>query len=213
MFKDRKEAGEKLAQALKRYKGKDVIVLGIPKGGVQIGLQIADQLDADFAIIVVRKLPFWENPEAGFGAIAEDGSTFIVEEAVSWLPVEMVEEIKIEQKREVQRRIEVLRNNQPLPDLTGRTVILVDDGVAMGSTMRAAIACCRHKKAGKIIVAAPVSGMDRVLQMKKAADEVLILENPPFFRAVAEVYENWYDVSDAEVIALMQEWQERKSKT
>lgn len=210
MFKDRKEAGAKLARALRKYKSKDTIVLGIPRGGVEVGLEIADQLEVDFAIIVVRKLPFPDNPESGFGAIAEDGSTFIVPEAASWISADVIEEVKKEQKSEIKRRIDVLRNRQPLPELTGKTVILVDDGIAMGSTMNAAIMCCRHKKAGEVIVAAPVSAADRALQMAKTADAALVLETPHFFQAVAQAYENWYDVPDSEVVALMNKWRKRK---
>ncbi|WP_369694344.1 phosphoribosyltransferase [Methanosarcina sp. KYL-1] len=152
---------------------------------------------------MARKLPFPDNPEAGFGAIAEDGSTFIFENAWSWLSGDAIEIIKAQQISEIERRVLTLRGGNPLPEITGRTVILIDDGIAMGSTMRAAIGLCKKKKAGKIVVAVPVAGREVTEEIAKIADEIVVLELPPFFRAVAQVYENWYDVSDAEVLDLL----------
>ncbi|WP_440948675.1 phosphoribosyltransferase [Methanosarcina sp. T3] len=205
MFKNRKDAGEKLAQALERYRTKNPLVLAIPRGGVEVGLQVSRKLGADFSLIIVRKLPFPDNPEAGFGAIAEDGSTFIFENAVYWLARETIEKIKQEQIAEVKRRVNALRGGNPLPELAGRTVILVDDGIAMGSTMRAAIELCRARKAGKVIVAVPVTGREAADAIEKEADELIVLDMPINFRAVAQAYENWYDVSDEEVLDLLRE--------
>src|SRR3989304_6896017 len=126
MFLDRKDAGRKLAGALERYKGCDGIVLAIPRGGVEVGYYVARHLQLPLSIIVVRKLPFPANPEAGFGAIAEDGSTFFVNRFFDAIPSALVKEILEEQKEELKRRIEVLRGGKPLPAITGKTVILVD---------------------------------------------------------------------------------------
>jgi len=207
MFKDRKDAGERLARALRKYKNRKVLVLAIPRGGVEVGYEVAKYLNADRSILVSRKLPYPDNPEAGFGAIAEDGSTFIFEDAKRWLSEETIDRIMEEQKQEIKRRIEALREGKPLPEIINRVVILVDDGLAMGSTMRASIMLCRNKKAGKIIVAAPVSGRAVAEEIGKIVDEVVILEKPVFFQAVAQVYRNWYDVSDREVIEIMERWQ------
>lgn len=204
MFADRRDAGRKLALALKKYRGHNVMVLAIPRGGVEVGYQVAEYLNADFSILISRKLPFPDNPEAGFGAIAEDGSVFIAADAAVWLSGEQIERIEREQIKEINRRIEVLRKGKPLPEMTGRTVILVDDGLAMGSTMRAAIMLCRRKKAGKIVVAVPVAGERVADEVSRIADEIVVLEMPWNFMAVAQVYENWYDVSDAEVLDIMQ---------
>lgn len=204
MFADRRDAGRKLALALKKYRGHNALVLAIPRGGVEVGYQVAEYLNADFSILISRKLPFPDNPEAGFGAIAEDGSVFIATDAAVWLPKEQIERIEREQIKEINRRIEVLRKGKPLPEMTGRTVILVDDGLAMGSTMRAAIMLCRRKKAGKIVVAVPVAGERVADEVSRIADEIVVLEMPWNFMAVAQVYENWYDVSDAEVLDIMQ---------
>lgn len=203
MFYDRKDAGRKLAARLNAYKDKGVVVLAIPRGGVEVGFQVASYLNAEFSVIVSRKLPFPDNPEAGFGAIAEDGSIFMLEAYKNLLTKETVEQIIKEQKAEIERRIAVLRKSKPLPRITGRTVILVDDGIAMGSTMRASIALCKNKKAGKIIVAVSVAGHDTARDIARIVDEFLVLEQPRFFQAVAQAYENWYDVPDEEVIEIL----------
>jgi putative phosphoribosyl transferase len=205
MFEDRRDAGEKLARALKKYRNKNVLVLAIPRGGVEVGYWLAEYLNAGFFIVVSRKLPYPDNPEAGFGAIAEDGSTFMFEDAKRWLSNETIDRIIKEQSQEIKRRVMVLRKGKPLPEIINKTVILVDDGIAMGSTMRAAIMLLRNKKAGKIIVASPVSGKEVAEEIGKRVDEIVVLEKPEFFQAVAQVYRNWYDVSDREVIEIM-EW-------
>lgn len=204
MFKDRKEAGQKLGKALEAYKECDGIVLAIPKGGVEVGYYVAKHLEAPLSMVVVRKLPLPENPEAGLGAIAEDGSIFFIERVSGWLSSDVTQRILKEQKQELYRRIEILREGKPLPVITGKIVILVDDGIAMGSTMQVAIMLCKNKKAKKIVVASPVAGPSTAAELAEVVDEIVILEKPPFFRAVAEVYENWYDVSDDEVINIMQ---------
>lgn len=212
MFHDRKDAGQQLGSALAKYKDTNVLVLAIPKGGVQVGYHVAKKLNADFSILIARKLPYPDNPEAGFGAVAEDGSTFIFPHAEHWLSRSLVEHIIEEQREEITRRIGVLRNGQPLPEITGRSVILVDDGIAMGSTMRSAIMLCKNKNAAKIVVAAPVTGERVAREMERIADEVVILEVPPFFHAVANAYRNWYDVSDREAIEIMERWQHEEQK-
>jgi putative phosphoribosyl transferase len=212
MFEDRKDAGEKLAGALTAYQGLNPLVLAIPRGGVVVGFQIAKYLQSDLAIVVVRKLPFPDNPEAGFGAIAEDGSTYFVGRSVQMLPPDMVDRIIEEQKLEIKRRIKVLREGKSLPAMKNRTIILVDDGIAMGSTMRAAIMLCKRNNPDKIIVAAPVAGPSTATDLAEIVDEVVILEKSIFFRAVAEIYKNWYDVQDAEVIQIMQEYEQLKQR-
>ena len=208
MFKDRNDAGEKLSEALSDYKGKEPLVLAIPRGGVAVGYQVARHLQSDFSVIVVRKLPFPDNPESGFGAIAEDGSTYVNSRVVKTLSSETVGRVIKEQKLEIDRRIEVLRQGKSLPAIKNKTVILVDDGIAMGSTMKAAIMLCRNNNTAKIIAAAPVTGPSIAAEMEKFADLVVILEKPLFFRAVAQAYEVWYDVPDEEVIKIMHEFEQ-----
>ncbi|MCX8038419.1 MAG: phosphoribosyltransferase [Candidatus Sumerlaeia bacterium] len=213
VFDDRHDAGKQLGRALEAYRGKQALVLAIPRGGVVVGHEVARHLDADFSMIVARKLPFPDNPEAGFGAIAEDGSTFLFPEAQTWLTQDEIARIIAAQKKETARRVNALRGGRPLPEIAGRTVILVDDGIAMGSTMRAAILTCRNRKAGRLVVAAPVAGPDVAEELRDLADEVVVLVTPSFFRAVAQVYREWYDLSDAEVIEIMALWEKEKSRT
>ena len=207
MFEDRKEAGQKLAIALSSYKNDKPIVLAIPRGGVEVGFYVAEFLQAPLSIIMVRKLPFPYNPEAGFGAIAEDGTVFLLEDASITVPPDTIKKIIKEQNAEVKRRIKILRKGQPLPEIKDRTVILVDDGIAMGSTMRAAVMLCRNKGAKKVVVAAPVTAPSTAAEFTRIADDVVILEKPANFHAVAQVYRNWYDVSDEEVIGIMEKLQ------
>jgi len=206
MFIDREDAGKRLARALINYKNKDVMVLAIPRGGVEVAYEVAKFLNADLDLIVSRKLPLPYNREAGFGAIAEDGSTFIFKDAYSWLDEDDIERIKKEQKEEIKRRIKILREGRPLSEIKDRTVILIDDGLAMGSTMRAAINLCRGKKAKKIIVAVPVSGRDVANEIRGIVDELIVLEMPVFFQAVAQVYANWHDVTDSEVLEIFKKF-------
>jgi putative phosphoribosyl transferase len=206
MFRDRKDAGRRLAGALRPYRQEHPLILAIPRGGVEVGVQVALGLEAPLAILIARKLPLPDDPEAGFGAVAEDGSTFLVEYLAAALGPARVQETIREQMQEIQRRIAVLRNGEPLPPLAGRTVIVLDDGIAMGSTMRAAVALCRNRQAGRVIVASPVAGPPTAAELRTLADDVVILETPLTFRAVAQAYENWYDVPDEEVIRIMEEY-------
>ncbi|MCX6354933.1 MAG: phosphoribosyltransferase family protein [Candidatus Aureabacteria bacterium] len=207
MFENRIDAGKKLAKALEGYRDRDPLVLAIPRGGALVGYEVAKHLNARFSLIIARKLPFPDNPESGFGAIAEDGSTFLFKAASGWLSESAIREVIRRQKIELQRRIDVLRRGKALPEVKGKVVILVDDGIAMGSTMRASIMLCRNRKAKKIIVAAPVAGPDVAEEIRRMADEAVILEKPAFFQAVAQVYRNWYDLTDEEVLEVMDRWE------
>jgi putative phosphoribosyl transferase len=203
MFRDRKDAGRRLAKALSHYQGTEPLILAIPRGGVEVAVYVAAGLEAEWAILVVRKLPLPDNPEAGFGAIAEDGSTFMFEHIVATLPLGVVEKTVEQQKREIRRRIAVLRHDIPLPPLAGRSVILVDDGIAMGSTVRAAVTMCRKHKVGKIVVAAPVASPRTAEELTALTDDIVILEKPASSRAVAQAYQTWYDVPDEEVLHIL----------
>ena len=213
MFKNRRDAGQQLAQALGDYQNQaDVLVLAIPRGGVEVAAQVAQHLKADLSLVITRKLPLPHNTEAGFGAVAEDGSLYLHPRAADALPSQTVEAIINAQKQEVARRIETLRKGEPLPSLEGRTVILVDDGIAMGSAMRATIELCKNQNAGEIVVAVPVAS-DRVTrEIAARVDRCVVLESPKFFRAVAQVYETWYDVSDEEVLEIMDRWRSEHGK-
>jgi predicted phosphoribosyltransferase len=211
MFCDRSDAGRQLATKLGHCRGEGLLVLAIPCGGVEVGFHVATALQADFSILVSRKLPFPINPESGFGAVAEDGNVFLYQGFEGVVSRCDRDRIINEQRNEIKRRISVLREGRPLPQMKRRTVILVDDGIAMGSTMRVSIALCRKKEVMRIVVAVPVAGAETARMIGELADEVVVLEIPSDFRAVAQVYRNWYDVSDREALSLMKQWRVQRS--
>jgi predicted phosphoribosyltransferase len=202
MFTDRRDAGKQLANKLMHYQDRHALVLAIPRGGVPVAFEVANRLHANLSLIIARKLPFPNNPEAGFGAIAEDGSTILLRSAMANLPSKIIESIIDAQKKEIERRIKILRGGRPLPPINDRILILIDDGIAMGSTMRAAIKMCKKYAPKRLVVASPVGSPElaRALRQKDAVDEVVILEQPKFFRSVAQVYERWRDIPDHEVL-------------
>jgi predicted phosphoribosyltransferase len=206
MFKDRKDAGMRLARALEKYGDDDPLVLSIPNGGVRVGFEVSSHLRADFSILVARKLPFPDNPEAGFGAVAEDGSTVMLREFVPYISKKIIDEIVEAQKREIERRIRVLRGNEHLPEMGERCVFLIDDGIAMGSTMQAAVKLCRKRKPRQLVVATPVAAREVKRRLSWMVDDVVVLEMPHDFRAVAQVYADWYDVQDWEVQDILEAW-------
>lgn len=212
MFIDRKDGGLQLAEALEKYKDKGAVVLGIPRGGAETAYYVASFLNAEFSLIISRKLGFPDNPEAAFGAIAEDGSIYLSSRALQYLPKETINESIGIQKREIERRIKQLREGKPLPDLKGKIVILVDDGIATGATIFAAITMCRNMKAKKIVVASPISGQDTAALLEEKADEVVILEKPDDYWAVSQGYEYFYNLSDKEVQQIVQRWEKEKSR-
>ncbi|OFY87735.1 MAG: phosphoribosyltransferase [Bacteroidetes bacterium RIFCSPLOWO2_12_FULL_35_15] len=210
MFIDRKDGGQKLAQALEKYKDENVIVLGIPRGGAETAYYVAKHLNSEFSLLVSRKLGHPDNPEYAFGAIAEDGSTYLNPEATYQLTPNEMDRVIEEQKREIQRRIQKLRKGEALPELKGKTVILVDDGIATGATLFASITMCKNKGAGKIIVAAPVSGREIEQEIKQKVDEVIILEQPRFYHAVSQGYESFFNLSDDAALGFMKKWEQEK---
>jgi putative phosphoribosyl transferase len=212
MFEDRLDAGRRLALAMQDYQGKDVVVLAIARGGVPVGYHVARYLQAEFDIIVARKLPYPHNSEAGFGAVAEDGSTFIFPGAFEKFDKEIINEVIHQQQDELFRTISALRAGTPLINIEGKTVILVDDGIAMGSTMRVCVTLCKNRKARKIVVASPVSAVETLNELEAVADDVVILDTPVDFHAVAQVYLNWSDVTDREVIDLVHQWEYEKQQ-
>ncbi len=201
-FRNRAEAGDGLGAELKAGEYAGALVLGIPRGGVEVAFHVARALRTAMSILVVRKLPFPANPEAGFGALAEDGSLYVVPEAARLLPHRVMDDIVAVQRAEVARRVSVYRGGQSLPDLHERPVLVVDDGIAMGSTTQAAVLCCRNLGARRVTVASPVASPEAHADLELAADDVVVLSTPPLFRAVGEFYDEWRDLSDGEVVAL-----------
>jgi erythromycin esterase-like protein/predicted phosphoribosyltransferase len=205
-FRNRVEAGRLLAGRLREYAGRDdVVVLALPRGGVPVGFEIARALEAPLDVFLVRKLGVPGHEEVALGAIATGGTRVLNTRAIESLniPVEWIEAIDAKERRELERRERVYREGRPPPELAGRTVILVDDGLATGSTMWAAVHAVRQEDPARVLVAVPVADPDVCEAMREVADEVVCLMTPKPFRAVGVWYEDFSQTSDAEVRELL----------
>ena len=211
-FRDRKDAGEQLAAALEKYKNQNPLVIGIPRGGVETAYYVAKYLNAELTLIVTRKLGYPEDPEFAFGALAEDGSMYLSKMATVNLSEEARNEVIEKQKVEILRRIQKLRGGKPLPEIKGRTVIIVDDGIATGATLFATIMLCQNKKAGKIVVAAPISGYEMLEILEEKVDDVVILETPFDYHAVSQGYDDFYNLTDEEALEFLEKWNQEFSQ-
>lgn len=210
MFKDRKDAAEKLAKALEKYRDTGAVVLGIPRGGAETAYYVARHLNAEFSLVISRKLGHPDNPEYAIGAMAEDGTVYLNEGARFEVSQEAIDELADRQKKEIERRIKILRKGELLPSLRGKTVILADDGIATGATLYAAIYLCKKQGAGRIVVAAPVSGKEKKRQLLRDVDEVVILDTPAFYHAVSQAYESFYNLTDEEALEFMERWKRER---
>lgn len=200
MFRDRKDAGLQLAKNLEVFRNENPIVLGIARGGVETGYYVAKELDCEFSVLIARKLGFPTRPEAAFGAVAEDGSQYLNLRVKNLLSKDQIDQVIQEETAEIKRRIQAYRGGQPLQNLKDRTVILVDDGIATGATLYAAIELCRNQRVKKLIVAAPVSSIDTEQKLQSMVDEVIILETPSNYYAVSQAYENFQNMTDQDVV-------------
>ena len=207
VFADRSDAGRQLAEMLRETARPDTLVLAIPSGGVPVGLEIAEALALDFDLVLVRKVQIPWNTEAGFGAVNMDSDLFINEHLLSLLNLSD-EEIERQVKTTmatIEQRNRKFRRNKPFPDIAARSVTLVDDGLASGYTMRAAIAYLRKRKPGSITVAVPTGSADTVHMLLREVDTLCCLnirESYPY--AVASAYRNWYDLEDEDVLELIE---------
>lgn len=209
IFNNRPEAGDILGQRLwaLKFKLKDPIVLGIPRGGVPIGFSIAKALNYPLDTIVLRKLPIPDNPEAGFGAVTLDKISILNENLLSQINLSpfQIDKIINNVYKEVLRRNRVYRHNRPFPLLKRRSVILTDDGLATGYTMLAAIKFVREKQAQEIIVAVPVAHREAYELVKKETDKILVLHISDLaYFAVASFYNDFPDMSDEEVVSYLE---------
>jgi putative phosphoribosyl transferase len=207
MFRNRSEAGNRLAALLDRYKDRDdVIVLALPRGGVVTGYEIARAIGAPLDVLIVRKIGFPYQPELAAGAIAETGSVVLNRDimAVGGLTEEALKPEIDRQKEEIARRIVLYRAGKPLADLAGKTVVLVDDGIATGATMKAAIAALKRENIAKLVLALPVGPPETVEVLRTMVDEFICLETPVYFMAVGAHYSDFTQVTDEEVVKLLQ---------
>ena len=206
IFRDRKDAGEKLAAQLTRYANRDdVIVLALPRGGVPVAYEVATQLNAPLDIFLVRKLGVPGHEELAMGAIASGGVTVVNEDIVDYLriPRAMIEAVAQKEQLELERRDQAYRGDRPPADVTDRIVILIDDGLATGSTMRAAAESLRLQKPKRIVVAVPVSSPETCEAFRSEVDEIVCAATPAHFRGVGLWYDDFSQTSDHEVRELM----------
>src|SRR5882724_8892570 len=205
-FPNRTEAGRLLAEKLVKYAGRDdVIVLGLPRGGVPVAFEVAQRLDAPLDVFIVRKLGVPGFEELAAGAIASGGVRVLNEDVTRAIPHadEMIEALTVRETAELERREQIYREGRPSPELRDRIVILVDDGLATGATMRAAVKALRQRAAAKIVVAVPVGPPDTCREIEREADETICLSTPLFFQAVGQYYEDFSQTSDEDVRELL----------
>uniref|UniRef100_A0AAU3H194 Phosphoribosyltransferase n=1 Tax=Streptomyces sp. NBC_01401 TaxID=2903854 RepID=A0AAU3H194_9ACTN len=205
LFTDRTDAGRRLAVALRHLERRDPVVLGLPRGGVPVAYEVAQALGAPLDVIVVRKLGVPYHPELGFGAIGEDGARVISDEIVRRTGVsdEGLASVERAEEAELLRRAGTYREGRPRLPLAGRTVVVVDDGVATGATARAACQVVRAQGAAHVVLAVPVASPDVAARLREDVDEVVCLSTPQLFSAVGEWYRDFSQTSDDEVVSLL----------
>jgi len=205
-FSNRRDAGQQLAAKLTAYKDKpDVIVLGIPRGGVVVAAQVARALNVPLDIFITRKIGAPFNHELALGAVASDGTVVLDEPLIHELrvPRRLIERETEIQKREIRRRLELFRKDRPALALENKTVIVVDDGIATGSTIIAALRALRHSRPARLVLAVPVAPAQAVPQLRAECDELVLLDTPEPFMAVGFFYEDFEQVTDEEAVNLL----------
>jgi len=214
-FVDRADAGRRLAALLERLRGSDVVVVGLPRGGVPVAFEVARVLDAPLDVIVVRKLGVPFQPELGMGAIGEGGARVVDERVVvaAGVSAEEFAAVEVRERVELERRVRRFRGERLPVSLAGRTVVVVDDGIATGSTARAACQVARAQGAARVVLAVPVAPPASLATLRRDADEVVCLEAPATFFAIGQFYEDFTQTSDDEVIGLLEQAAGRTAAT
>lgn len=205
-FQNRTEAGQRLFAKLARYRDKtDLLVLGLPRGGVPVAYEVAKSLNAPLDVFVVRKLGVPGQRELAMGAIATGGVRSINEDIVGafGIPDGVIAAVSAEEQRELERRERLYREGHPWPSLEGRIVILVDDGIATGSTIKAAVAALQAQHPARLVVAVPVAPPSTCAELRRMVDELVCLAQPEFFCAVGEWYLDFRQITDEEVQNLL----------
>jgi predicted phosphoribosyltransferase len=206
-FTDRRHAGRVLASRLTKYAGRDdVIVLALPRGGVPVAYEVASALGAPMDVFLVRKLGTPGHRELAMGAIASGGVRVINEDVVQWYGISesAIDRIAREEQEELERREREYRDDRPVPDLTNKVVIVIDDGLATGSTMRAAAQAMRARHPARVVIAVPVGAPQTCTELAASADEVICARMPEPFSAVGQWYLNFAQTDDDEVRQLLQ---------
>ena len=206
MFVDRADAGRRLASRLQHLGEEPVVVLGLPRGGIPVAVEIARALDAPLDVIVVRKLGVPFQPELAMGAIGEGGVRVVNEDVVRNLPIsaEDLAAVEARERVELERRAQRFRGSRPRIPLEGRTALVVDDGLATGSTAHAACRVARAQGASRVVLAVPVAPQGWTARMGDAADELIALETPASFLAIGRFYDDFSQTSDTEVLRCLE---------
>lgn len=206
-FEDRRQAGRLLAAALEHLRESDIVVLGLPRGGVPVAYEVARALEAPLDVVVVCKLGVPFQPELAMGALGEDGVRILNSDVIRGTGVGAAELAFVERREraELEARAVRFRRDRPRLDLAGRTAVVVDDGVATGSTVRAACQVTGALGAGQVVLAVPVAPPASLAELRAAADEVVFLETPRRFLSVGQWYRDFSQTSDAEVVSLLEE--------
>jgi putative phosphoribosyl transferase len=216
LFKDRQDAGKKLGRALLGLRGRSVVVLGMPRGGVVVAKEVAEALDAPLDIVVTRKIGAPGEPEFALGAVTQEGDVIVDRRAAELVGATAgyLQEEANRKKSEVRERMRNLRGDTPYPNLEGKTVIVVDDGMATGNSMRAAVQSIRKRAPKEVVVAVPVAPPEAVDETSSEGARVVCLEQPRFFFAIGEFYDDFEQVDDSEVRRLLEgAWQKLRFKS
>jgi predicted phosphoribosyltransferase len=215
IFEDRRHAGRELAAAIKRCALRNPLILGLPRGGVPVAYEVAKAVDADLDVLVVRKLGVPYQPELAFGAIASGGVRVINEDTmrlVAELDESTIEPIVARETNELKRREALFRDGRAYPDFQDRDVVLVDDGMATGATMRAAAQAVRRRNPNRILVAVPTASAEAVSRISGDVDDLICLDTPRFFAAVGNYYRRFDQTTDEDVRTLLNEaWNARSA--
>lgn len=205
-FYNRTEAGKQLADKLNAFKNRqDVLVLALPRGGVPVAFEIATKLNLPLNLCLVRKLGVPHHPELAMGAIASDGVRILNQDIVNWLNISpsVIEQVAQKEEKELQRRDRAYRGNKPYPEIRHQTVILVDDGIATGSTIKAAISAIKSKNPQQIILAVPVVSASACQMLGSEVEQIICLEMPRNLRSISLWYDDFSQTSDQEVCDLL----------
>lgn len=205
IFRNRLDAGERLGLALQKYKNKDPVVLSIPRGGTEVAAEVARLLGAPLDVIIPRKIGAPHNPEVAIGAVTQDGTVIKDEAMVQLLGIgdKEIEAMAERVSAEISRRVDTYRGGRPGLEIKGKTVIVIDDGIATGFTVQAALKSVRSMEPSRLVLAVPVAPADTIKVLEKQVDELVCLEVPEVFYAVGQFYHEFDQTTDDQVIELL----------
>ena len=206
-FRDRSDAGRRLAKALSEYKGRNAVVLALPRGGVPVAAEVAAALDAPLDLILVRKIGVPTQPELAMGAVVDGAAPIVVRNdeviELSGTTADEFDAACTRELAEIERRRQLYIGERPRAEITGQVVIVIDDGIATGATTRAALQAIRNRKPKELVLAVPVGPLDTITQLRREVDALICLETPELFGAIGYFYRDFRQVSDQEVVAIL----------